>query len=175
MSTLFTGAIGERLVETALLWNGWAPVNLNQSIKQAPNVDILAAKGDRQVAIQIKTAGSNSKSMLQLGYVGGSGIFNAKPGPQANFIVFVRLFNQVEHEFYVVPVSEAERVAMETYRDWKQSPRRDGSLRKSAPAVIRFEPNKNRPDVSNYREKWTCYRDAWHLLDKKIPCRLKNR
>lgn len=166
MSTLFTGAIGEKLVETALLWNSWAPVNLNQSIKQAPNVDILAAKGDRQVAIQIKTAGPNSKSMLQLGYAGDDGIFNAKPGPMANFIVFVRLFTQAEHEFYVVPVAEAERVAMETYQDWKQNPKKDGSLRKSAPAVIRFELNKSRPGVSNYKEKWAHYRDAWHLLEQ---------
>lgn len=166
MSTLFTGAIGEKLVETALLWNGWAPVNLNQSIKQAPNVDILAAKGDRQVAIQIKTAGPNSKSMLQLGYAGDDGIFNIKSGPLANFIVFVRLFSQTEYEFYVVPVAEAERVAMETYKDWKKNPKKDGSLRKNAPAVIRFESNKSRTDVSNYKEKWAHYRDAWHLLEQ---------
>lgn len=175
MSTLFVGAIGEKLVEAALLWQGWAPVNLNQSVKQAPNVDLLAAKGDKQVALQIKTAGPNSKSMLQLGYKGEKGIFNTKPGPLANFIVFVRLLSETEHEFYVVPVDEAERVAMATYEDWKNSPKQDGTARKNAPAVIRFEPNRNRPDVSNYKEKWAHYRDVWRLLEEKNIVQPKNR
>lgn len=166
MSTLFVGAIGEKLVETALLWQGWAPVNLNQSVKQAPNVDLLAAKDDKQVALQIKTAGPNSKAMLQLGYKGEKGIFNTKPGPRANFIVFVRLLSKSEYEFYVVPVAEAESVAMATYKEWKQNPKKNGTIRKKAPAVIRFEPNRNRPDISDYKEKWVHYRDAWHLLEK---------
>lgn len=166
MSPLYTGAIGERLVETELLWHNWAPVNLNQAVRQAPNVDILAAKGKHQIAIQIKTAGPNSKSMLQLGYGGDDGIFNTKEGPAANFIVFVRLLGKGNHEFYVVPVEEAERVARDTWQDWKKTLKRDGSTRKNAPVVIRFEPNKNRPGVSNYKEKWAQYRDAWELLDK---------
>jgi hypothetical protein len=166
-AVLFVGAIGEKLVEVALLQNNWAPVNLNNSIRHAPNVDILAAKGNRQVAIQVKTAGPNSKSMLSLGYGQNDSVFNTKPGPRANFIVFVRLLSVKDHELYIVPVEEAERAARENYRDWANTLKRDGSKREdNFPNAIRFELNRNRPDVSNYREKWAHYRDAWHLLDK---------
>lgn len=156
---LHTGAIGESIVITELLWHGWSPVNLNGIIRQAPNVDILAAKGGRQVAIQVKTAGLNSKSMLQLGYKTGTSVFNNKAGPIADYVVFVRLLGHRQHECYVVPVAEAERVAIETAEDWCVTPKRDGSARqKNFPLCIRFEHNKNRPEVSNYQKK---YRTNW--------------
>lgn len=166
MSNLYIGAIGEKLIELGLLWNGWAPANLNQSVKNAPNVDLLAAKGNKTVSLQIKTSGPNSQSMLQLGYKSEKGVFNTKDGPKAEFIIFVRLFDKEQYEIYVVPFEEAERVATQTYLDWKKTPKKDGSKRKRSPAVIRFTPNRNRPDVSNYQEKWSHYKDAWHLLDK---------
>lgn len=50
------GAIGESTVITELLWHGWAPANLNAHIRNAPNVDILAAKDDKTVALQVKTS-----------------------------------------------------------------------------------------------------------------------
>ncbi len=166
MSSQFIGAIGERLVEADLLWSGWVPVNLNQSIKMAPNIDVIAAKGAQKVALQIKTAGPNSKSMVQLGYGGKGSVFNSKEGPIADFVIFVRLFDRMHHEFYVVPVNEAERVAQETYNEWLNTPKGDGSARADkCPIVIRFEPNRNRMQVSNYKERWAHYRDAWHLLD----------
>lgn len=164
---MLIGAIGENTVLTELLWHGWAPVNLNQLVKQAPNVDILAAKGHHKVALQIKTAGPKSRSMLQLGYKTGTSIFNSKDGPQADFIIFIRLFNMRDYECYVVPVDEAERVASETMTDWIKTPKQDGAKRdKNFPACIRFEPNKNRLHVSNYKEKWIDYLDAWHLLEQ---------
>lgn len=159
---IHTGAIGESIVITELLWQGWSPVNLNGIIRQAPNVDILAAKGTQQIAIQVKTAGLNSKSMLQLGYKTDGSVFNSKDGPVADYVVFVRLLGHRDHECYVVPVAEAERVASETAADWSATLKRDGALReKNFPRCIRFEPNKNRPSVSNYKEKWAQYRGVW--------------
>lgn len=161
------GALGERLVEAALIWHGWAPANLNQSIQMAPNVDILASKGSHKVNIQVKASGPNSKSMLQLGYGGKGSVFNSKDGPLADCVAFVRIFDLFDHEIYIVPIAEAERVAMETYKDWLSSPKADGSERdQKCPAVIRFELNRNRPDVSNYKERWSHYKDAWHLLEQ---------
>ena len=87
------GAIGEATVINELMWHGWAPVNVNSLINQAPNIDLLAAKGSDKVAIQVKASGPNSKRMMQVGYIKGrEKIFNSKDGPQADFIVFVRLF-----------------------------------------------------------------------------------
>lgn len=167
MSTAPTniGAIGESTVITELLWHGWAPANLNAHIRNAPNVDILAAKGDKTVALQIKTSGPNSRSMLQLGYSGSDQVFNTKTGPKADFIILVRLFGPRDYECYVVPTEEAECVAQETARDWLAAPMKDGKTRKTDfNRCIRFEPNKNRPAVSNYKERWKHYKNAWELL-----------
>jgi hypothetical protein len=79
----------------------------------------------------------------------------------------VRLFSMRDYECYVVPTAEAERVARETAADWLNTLKRDGSQREANfPYCIRFELNKNRPDVSNYQEKWKAYRDAWYLLEQ---------
>lgn len=159
------GAIGESTVITELLWHGWAPANLNAHIRNAPNVDILAAKDDKTVALQVKTSGPSSRSMLQLGYSGSEQVFNTKTGPKADFIIFVRLFGPRDYECYIVPATEAERVAQETARDWLATAMKDGKTRKADfNRCIRFELNKNRPDVSNYKERWKHYRDAWDLL-----------
>lgn len=85
------GAIGESTVITQLLWHGWAPANLNAVIRNAPNVDILAAKNDTTIAIQVKASGPTSKNMLRLGHSSNHIVFNTKNGPRADFIVFVRL------------------------------------------------------------------------------------
>ena len=168
-STIHTGALGESIAVTELLWNGWAPANLNQTISNSPNVDLLAIKENTKVSIQVKTSGENSKNMLQVGNGVKDKIFNTKEGPKADFIVFVRILNIYEHECYVVPVKEAERVAQLTMHDWINTNKRDGSKREgNFPLCIRFEPNKNRLDVSNYKEKWSKYLSAWHLLEGAV-------
>ncbi len=160
------GAIGESTVTTELLWQGWAPANLNAIISNAPNVDILAAKDNKTIALQVKTSGPNSKSMLRLGYSGSEAIFNTKNGPQADFIIFVRLFGSSNYECYIVPVNEAEKVARKTAEDWLDTPMRSGLKREpNFERCIRFELNKNRPAVSNYKEKWQHYLNAWYLLE----------
>lgn len=160
------GLISESIVVNELLWHGWAPANLNAHIKNAPNVDILAAKGDTKVALQVKASGPTSKSMLQLPSPENGRLFNLKQGPQADFIIFVRLFSLQNYECYIVPVEEAERVARIIGDDWERTLKRDGTKRDpNFKRCIRFELNKNRPEVSNYKEKWAHYRDAWHILE----------
>lgn len=167
-NTLYTGALGESLVVSELLWHGWAPANLNQIVSNSPNVDILAAKNNRNVAIQIKTSGPNSKNMLQVGNGFKEKVFNTKIGPQCEFVIFVRIFDVRDYECYVVPVDEAERVVQLTMHDWMNAEKRDGSKRNgNFPLCIRFEENRNRPDVSNFKEKWAHFKDAWHLLDNQ--------
>lgn len=164
----YIGAIGENIAITQLLWHGWAPSNLNAIVSNTPNVDILAIKNDCTISIQVKTSGPTSKNMLQLGYSGSEQVFNTKRGPKADFIVFVRLFDPHHHECYVVPVEEAERVAQLTAQNWMNTLKKDGTKRDPKfDRCIRFELNKNRPDVSGYNEKWRHYLNAWHLLEKE--------
>lgn len=162
------GAIGESIVITHLLWHGWSPANLNAVTRNAPNVDILAAKNNQQTAIQVKTSGPslNARPMMRLSKPTNGHVFNTKLGPIADIVVFVRLLDDYKHECYVVPVDEAERVAKITADDYLASPKMDGTTRNpDFEWCIRFEPNCNRQTVSNYKEKWSHYRDAWHLLD----------
>jgi hypothetical protein len=51
------GAYGEKVVEAELLANGWLPANVNATLSNAANFDIFAQKGDRVVAIQVKSCG----------------------------------------------------------------------------------------------------------------------
>lgn len=167
MKKLDFGGIGESIVMTSLLWRSWQPVNLNHIKSHMPNTDILAAKGNSKVCLQVKTSGPNSLSMLQIGYKGSLPVFNSKDGPRSDFIVFVRLFGPLRHECYIVPVAEAERVAIETAQDWLNTPKLNGEKReKNFPYCIRFEPNSKREHVSNYKEKWAHYREAWNLLEE---------
>lgn len=162
----YLGAIGESIVISELLWRGWAPTNLNQIVSNTPNADILAIKDNKKVSLQVKTSGPNSKSMLQVGNGFKEKVFNSKEGPVADFIVFVRTFAPRDYECYIVPTDEAERVAQITMHDWMNTKKRDGSERTTNfPICIRFEPNRNRPNVSNYKEKWSKYIDAWYLLE----------
>ncbi len=167
-SANMTGPIGENIVITELLWKGWAPINLNSIVRQAPNVDIIAARGTHKVAIQVKTSGITSKSMMHLGKKKKGKCFNDKDGPLADFIIFVRLLAHREYESYIVPVNIAEAAVQAIDADWSETLKKDGSERGSGhPACIRFEPNKNRLHVSNYIERWKEYRDAWHLLENQ--------
>lgn len=161
------GVIAESIVATQLLWHGWIPVNLNATMSNAPNVDILAIKGDKKIALQVKASGPTSKSMLQLGTPVDDCVFNLKNGPKADMVVFVRLFSPHDYECYVVPLAEAEKAVRKIAKDWETTPMRDGTQRDpNFKRCIRFELNKNRPDVSNYKEKWKHYVDAWHLLEQ---------
>lgn len=58
ISSQSVGAYGEKIVEAELLRRGWAPANVNASIKNAANYDIFAQKDGRPLMlIRVKTCG----------------------------------------------------------------------------------------------------------------------
>lgn len=161
-----SGILGENLVCNELLWRGWIPVNTNIGYRNTPNVDIFAAKGKDKVALQIKASTDSANKSVQVGYGERKKFFNGKPGPTADFIIFVRIFDLKRYDCYIVPVKVAESAVARGYNNWSKTPKRDGQQRSAAfPASIRFMPNKNRPNYSNYEQKWAVYLDAWEQLE----------
>ena len=158
------GALGENIVINELLFHGWIALNLNAAIGNSPNVDVIATKGSHKINIQVKTS-LMSEAIVQIGYDHKNTFLNNKDGPLADYVVFVRINTPRDYETYIVPVDIAEATIGVAYHNWNDTPKKDGSKRSKFPASIYFKPNKNRPDDSNYIEKWSCYRDAWHLLE----------
>lgn len=163
-----SGLLGENLVINELLWRGWVPMNTNVGYRNTPNVDVFAAKGNLKVALQVKSSADKAYRSVQVGYGDRKKFFNGKPGPTADFIIFVRIFDLKKYDCYVVPVKVAEAAVARGYSRWNQTPKRDGKQRSASfPASIPFELNKNRPNESNYKKKWAAYLSAWHLLEQR--------
>lgn len=162
------GALGENIVINELLHNGWIALNLNAAVNNSPNVDITALKNELKINIQVKTA-SLSQPDVRVGHGQQDQFLNYKEGPLADFIVFIRVDSPKVYETYIVPVDIAEKEISRCYTSWFDRPKKDGTKRSHKfPSHIYFSPNKNRPDESNYREKWSHYLDAWHLLETPI-------
>jgi hypothetical protein len=164
LSTEAIGEIGENIVINELLWHGWVPVNANGRFRRAPNIDIVAAKKNRSIHLQVKT--SIDRSTVRVGHGRKERYFNLKEGPKAHFIVFLRLFGPKDYECYLVPASVAEAEVRRGYDVWEKTPKRDKTVRKAFPASIYFAPNRNRPNESGFQKKWERYLNAWSQLDK---------
>lgn len=122
------GAMGETIVLYELMYRGWIPANVNAFVKNARNIDVIAIKGKRQVAISVKTSGPNSGTNFQLGGEPDSKVFNRHIGAEANFICFVILPKEGckdsrSYQVFVVPVSEAEVKVQESDRHWRSLPK----------------------------------------------------
>jgi hypothetical protein len=162
-----SGIIGENIVINELLWRGWIPLNANHGYHNAPNVDIIAAKGTRSIHIQVKSSTDKANSIVEVGRGNKDSFFNGKEGPLAHFVTFLKINDLRDYECYVVPVDIAETEIARCYHAWNKTPKRDGGKRsESFPACLYLALNKNRPNESNYRVKWAHYRDAWELLER---------
>lgn len=51
------GAYGEKVVEAELLRHGWVPANVNKTVPNAEDFDILAYKGETLVKLRVKACG----------------------------------------------------------------------------------------------------------------------
>jgi hypothetical protein len=160
------GMLGENIAINELLWHGWLPVNVNVGLRNAPNIDIIAARGDKSVHIQVKASADKANDIIEVGRGMKDRFFNAKNGPLAHFVVFLKIRAPDDYECYVVPVDVAEKEVSRCYHAWNKTPKRDGAKRsENFPAMIYLSLNKNRPNESNCRERWKKYLNAWQLLD----------
>lgn len=165
------GAMGETIVLYELMFHGWLPANVNTVVRNARNIDVIAIKGQIQVAISIKTSGFKSNSNFQLGGKSESKVFNRHlSGALAQYVCFVILSQKSAHDYccYVVPVGVAEKAIQDADRHWRTNPKRDGGERKPGIRGIRFTGRDTLGNIgAGFEEKWSKYKDAWYLLDSE--------
>lgn len=162
------GAMGEAIVLYELMYQGWVPANVNAFVRNARNIDVVAIKGERQVALSVKASGTKSGTNFQLGGEPDTPLFNRHDGAKASHVCFVILDDKSSrgYEIYVVPVAEAEERIQEADRYWRSLPRRDGQPRKPGIRGIRFSGKDTEGNIaSGFSEKWKHYRDAWPQLE----------
>ena len=165
-----SAAQGEAIVLYELMWHGWIPANVNQFVKNARNIDVVAIKDDsRQVALSIKTSGRRGQGNIQLGGKTNELAFNRHIGAKAEFVVFVLISDESSRGYrcFVVPTAVAEKALQRSHKHWMSHPRVDGAARKPGIRMLCFF-GKDTPTRSsnNFAEKWARYEDAWGQLNK---------
>jgi hypothetical protein len=126
MSHLAVGAYGEKMVEAALLRRGWIPSNVNDSVKNAANFDIVAQGPQQQlVPIRVKTCRPRLNA-FRFGYDTMQPIPTHDLRP-VDFTVLVAMGKEMAADrFYVVPTQEV-REALESGRvEFLKRKRKDG-------------------------------------------------
>jgi len=129
-------AAGEALVVYRLARLGWRAMNANVGFSNMPNLDLVALKGAWRVGIQVKAATADDNVPLAGAYRPEGRYFNAKEGPLADFVVAVQLHRPEKarnlrraETCYVLPVAEANRVAVDFGVERARKLKRDGTVR----------------------------------------------
>ena len=169
--TQLTAAQGEAVVLYELMWRGWIPANVNQFVKNARNIDIVATNEFGQVSLSVKTAGkeNNPAGRIRLGGSAHERAFNQHRGAQADFIVFVLINGDSSKKYrcFVVPTEIAERTVHECHCFYLDHEQPDGQPRKdSGKAIYFFGKDKASNIAYEFAETWAVYEgeDAWKAL-----------
>jgi hypothetical protein len=156
------GRIGENIVTNELIARGFLVTHLDKGIRGvATNADLLVGhdKLNEPVLIQVRSCvwppldgvflGGFPPSLLEC----EGPLFNRKPGFHAHFVAAVSIKSPKEYQVFVIPVSVAEPILKETYRQWHKVPTREGKQRKPVPTMyIHFGLETMRPkDTPAYR------------------------
>ncbi len=159
VARLFSGKIGELLVELELTVQGWHVERLDGAAKAA-NGDLIAIRGRCRAVIQVKTNGTQ-KHRAFLGYAnryleGGGSFFNARSAVIETDVVVSVTGGHRDPEFYVFTTEEAEEFAQAEAATWYGTPKRDGSKR--SPTF----------PVSPRTDRLAAYRDRWDKLEAGV-------
>jgi hypothetical protein len=164
------GAYGEKIVEAELLRRGWIPSNVNVSVKNAADYDVIAQHERRVALLRVKTCGPGQRAFQ----------FSIKPGrkftsdglPANDFTVLVSMGEtRTGDEIWVVPTIILRQRLRSHQDDFLSQPRRDGGDRKDTGQwTLWLDPLKRgagheRP-ARGVATAWESYRDGWdHLLE----------
>jgi hypothetical protein len=164
------GSAGELIVQARLLIRRWTAGNVNTGgMMNAPAVDLLAAKGSRNIRIAVKTTGHGSQNIQWGVDEDWTTLFKGDVRP--DFVVFVWFSDCKENpdicRIFVVPADVVDAAARESHLHWHKYPRRDGSPRKRSRHVsLTWTGSDTETNISRgFAAKWAEYEDAWHLLE----------
>jgi hypothetical protein len=162
------GAFGEKAVEAELLRRGWLTSNVNASIKNAADYDIIAVKNGRTVHLRIKTCGPGFKS-FQFGGFRPHQEITINDVLASDYTILVQMSSSRKDDgFYVIPTKVVrEQIRLHRAAYMKQR-RGDGGLRKDIGHwtlhLDALRSGEDRPS-RGLREKWKCYLDNWTSLE----------
>jgi hypothetical protein len=166
MTAQAVGAYGEKMVEAALLRQGWIPSNVNASVKNAAHFDIVAQRPDgRLVPIRVKTCGIGQEAFL----------YGFEPGKvptddlrEVDFTVLVAMGEDMSADrFFVVPTRVVREALEEARRFFYDVPRRDGGKRvETGQITLWLRPLRSGKDdrQHDFAQKWERYLNGWDLL-----------
>ncbi|HKX10723.1 MAG TPA: hypothetical protein VJN67_21165 [Stellaceae bacterium] len=162
------GAFGERTVEAELLRRGWLTSNVNASIKNAADYDIIAVKKARTIHLRIKTCGAGFKSFQFGGFRPGEEI-SVGTIPDSDYTVLVQMSTRRDDDsFWVVPTKVVRQQIRLHRLAYMKQPKRDGGLRKDIGHwtlhLDALQSGEDRP-ARGLREKWKSYLDNWSSLE----------
>lgn len=117
MRSQAVGAYGERVVEAELLRRGWTPSNVNASVKNAAEYDIIAQRDGRVVLLRVKTCSPGQRA-FQFS-IRPQEKFTAENLPSNDFTVLVSMGAKRDgDEFWVLPtrvLRERQRASQDAY------------------------------------------------------------
>jgi hypothetical protein len=169
ISAQAVGAFGESATEAELLRRGWIPANVNATVDNAADFDILAQKYGRLIKLRVKTCGPNSEG-FQFGGLKSDGSLAAKQVVGPDFTILIRMADRREDDqFYVVPTAVVRREIAARQSDYLATLKRDGSQHKDTGHwTLRFRDRKDGRDEGGWglERKWGKYLGKWSLLDE---------
>lgn len=180
------GRAGEEATAKVLERRGWKVRNLNSTRYNTPNADLLVEKNDGKLLVQVKaykvswgwiSGGNASKAVVD-----GAPLFNKSAAhPKADFVIFLSPrvnadldTNDAAHtnmwRFFVVPVSEAERLFRSHMDAVFRTPKLKGGLRQPGPVQEWVGPGKKPVHKvqwgSDLSHEWLRYEDNFDLLGR---------
>jgi hypothetical protein len=158
------GAYGEKVVEAELLANGWLPANVNATVSNAANFDIFAQKGDRVVAIQVKSCGPEQQGF-------SFPRFPPIREPHAReFMVLVKMGKRREaDQIFVIPTRELYKDIMA----FREASKKAGIKDIGMWTLRLHDPQRALKDHRRYGygfgRKWEKWLDNWKQLEATTP------
>jgi hypothetical protein len=161
------GAYGEKVVEAELLRRGWIPSNVNASVKNAAEYDILAQKEGRVLRLRVKTCGVGQRAFQ----------FNVRPGQEfiadtikpGDFTILVSMgIKRDGDEFWVLPTRVLRERLRAAQIEFLGQPRWDGHPRKDTGQwTLWLDPLKSGAERAAHgiAQVWAAYRDDWQFFD----------
>jgi hypothetical protein len=165
------GAFGEKAVEAELLRRGWSSSNVNASIKNAADYDIIALKGDLIVRLRVKTCGAGWNAFQFSGFRPGQEIALGDI-PDSDYTILVQMGEGRSGDaFYVIPTRTLRAQISIHRRSYLDQPKRDGERRKDLGHwTLHLDELQSHEERAShgFREKWKPYLDNWASLERPI-------
>lgn len=153
-----SGRIGENIVTNEFLARGFLVTHLDKGTRGvSANADLLVGHEGmaRPALIQVKASLEKSLDYVFLGSPspevldGKEAFYNRKAGFKADFLAAVVMTRPNEYRVFILPIAQAEKLAVAAITAWHRVPTKNNDQRKPQPKLYCLvNPSKKRPRAS---------------------------